>query len=405
MSSPLQLTQAQQTNNIWRLTLAQALAGANSIVIFATSAIIGHQLAPDPLLATLPISLFVVGMALCILPAGMIAQRYGRVTAFLSGTSLGVLSGVAAMLAVLHSSFVWLCLSTIFGGAYAAVVLSFRFAAADGVAPERQAKALSLVMAGGVAAGIVGPQLVTHTMHLSIPGWDTPDFTGTFAIQALVALLSAIVLMGVRLPRPSQEDVSGGRPLGEILRQPLFLPAVICGAASYLVMNFLMTAAPLAMHFHGHSQADANLGIQWHVIAMFGPSFFTGHLISRFGARRISILGLILTAIAAVVSLDGVDVAHFWVMLIILGVGWNFGFLGASALILQCHRPEEKNRVQSLNDFIVFSLMALGSFASGGILSTWGWDIVLWVSFAPVIVAAVILLVVANRNSLSRQSI
>ncbi|TNC92521.1 MAG: MFS transporter, partial [Thalassolituus sp.] len=333
MSSPLQLTQAQQTNNIWRLTLAQALAGANSIVIFATSAIIGHQLAPDPLLATLPISLFVVGMALCILPAGMIAQRYGRVTAFLSGTSLGVLSGVAAMLAMLHSSFVWLCLSTIFGGTYAAVVLSFRFAAADGVAPERQAKALSLVMAGGVAAGIVGPQLVTHTMHLSIPGWDTPDFTGTFAIQALVALLSAIVLMGVRLPRPSQEDVSGGRPLGEILRQPLFLPAVICGAASYLVMNFLMTAAPLAMHFHGHSQADANLGIQWHVIAMFGPSFFTGHLISRFGARRISILGLILTAIAAVVSLDGVDVAHFWVMLIILGVGWNFGFLGASALI------------------------------------------------------------------------
>lgn len=405
MSSPLQLTQAQQTNNIWRLTLAQALAGANSIVIFATSAIIGHQLAPDPLLATLPISLFVVGMALCILPAGMIAQRYGRVTAFLSGTSLGVLSGVAAMLAMLHSSFVWLCLSTILGGAYAAVVLSFRFAAADGVAPERQAKALSLVMAGGVAAGIVGPQLVTHTMHLSIPGWDTPDFTGTFAIQALVALLSAIVLMGVRLPRPSQEDISGGRPLGEILSQPLFLPAVICGAASYLVMNFLMTAAPLAMHFHGHSQADANLGIQWHVIAMFGPSFFTGHLISRFGARRISILGLILTAIAAVVSLDGVDVAHFWVMLIILGVGWNFGFLGASALILQCHRPEEKNRVQSLNDFIVFSLMALGSFASGGILSTWGWDIVLWVSFAPVIVAAVILLVVANRNSLSGQSI
>ena len=146
------------------------------------------------------------------------------------------------------------------------------------------------------------------------------------------------------------------------------------------------------------------IGMQ-HVIAMFGPSFFTGHLISRFGARRISILGLILTAIAAVVSLDGVDVAHFWVMLIILGVGWNFGFLGASALILQCHRPEEKNRVQSLNDFIVFSLMALGSFASGGILSTWGWDIVLWVSFAPVIVAAVILLVVANRNSLSGQSI
>lgn len=399
MSTSLHLSIAEQRNNIWRLTLAQALAGANAVVIFATGAIIGNQLSPSPVLATLPISLFVVGMALCILPAGLIAQRYGRVSAFLAGTSLGVLSGIAAMLAVLYESFFWLCLSTIFGGAYAAVVLSFRFAATDGVAPERQAQALSLVMAGGVAAGVVGPQLVTHTMHLSVPGWDVPDFTGTFAVQALVALLSAFVLTGVRLPKPTAQELSGGRPLGELIRQPLFLPAVICGAVSYLVMNFLMTAAPLAMHFHGHSQADANLGIQWHVIAMYAPSFFTGRLIARFGAIRVSATGLILTAVAAMISLDGTDVAHFWSMLVLLGIGWNFGFLGASALILQCHRPEEKNRVQSLNDFIVFSLMVLGSFASGGILTFWGWDTVLWVSFAPVILASAALLLVHGRRS------
>jgi len=256
-----------------------------------------------------------------------------------------------------------------------------------------------MVMAGGIAAGVVGPQLITHTMNLSLPGLDTPPFAASFLIQALAAALAGVVLSGVKLPRLSVEEVAGGRSLGDIVRQPLFLPAVVCGAVSYLVMNFLMTAAPLAMHFHGHSQADANLGIQWHVIAMYGPSFFTGHLIARFGAIRISAIGLALTAIAAGVSLHGVDVFHFWSMLIMLGVGWNFGFLGASALILQCHRPEEKNRVQSLNDFVVFSLMAMGSFASGGILSYWGWDTVLWVSFVPVIVASVIMLLLQRNRS------
>jgi len=391
MTSRAVLSDQQQTSNIWRLTLAQALAGANSVVIFATSAIIGHELAPDPVLATLPISLFVVGMALCILPFGLLAQRFGRLAAFMAGTGMGVLSGVTAMLAMLHASFTWLCLATILGGAYAAVVLSFRFAAADGVAPERQANALSMVMAGGVAAGVVGPQLVTHTMHLQLPGWDLPDFTLTFAVQALAALLAAAILTGVRLPKLTAEAVAGGRSLRVLVQQPLFLTAVICGAVSYLVMNFLMTAAPLAMHFHGHSQADANLGIQWHVIAMFAPSFFTGRLISRFSAPLIALVGLLLIAVATAISLQGSGVLHFWSMLVCLGIGWNFGFLGASALVLQCHRPEEKNRVQSLNDFIVFSLMALGSFASGGVLSVWGWDIVLWVSLLPVLIASIVI--------------
>lgn len=393
--SSLVLPERVQRGNIWRLSIAQALAGANSVVVYATGAIVGDKLAPSPMLATLPISIFVVGMAACILPAGAIARRHGRRAAFLAGTGTGVLAGLLATLAVLLGSFWLFCLATFFGGSYAAVVLSFRFAAADGVQPQRRARALSLVMAGGVAAGVVGPQLVTWTMDW----WPPHLFAATFLVQAAVAAVSAFILLGVRLPMPTAEEITGGRPLGEIARQPRFVAAVVCGAVSYMLMNFLMTAAPLAMHIHGHSQASANLGLQWHVIAMYGPSFFTGHLIARFGAGRLATLGLALTGLSAAVGLGGIDVAHFWATLILLGVGWNFGFLGASALVLECHRPEEKTRVQSLNDFIVFGLMAIGSFASGGLLSAYGWDMVLWVSFVPLALAVAALAMAMRRTA------
>lgn len=330
-----------QRGNIWRLSIAQALAGANSVAVYATGAIVGNMLAPTPMLATLPISIFVVGMAACILPAGKIAQHHGRRAAFLAGTGAGVLTGLLATLAVIMGWFWLFCLATFFGGGYAAVVLSFRFAAADGVAPKRRARALSLVMAGG-------------------------------------------------------------RPLTAIARQPRFVAAVIAGAVSYMLMNFLMTAAPLAMHMCGHSQESANLGLQWHVIAMYAPSFFTGALISRFGAGRVATVGLLLTGLSAAVGLGGIDVMHFWWTLILLGVGWNFGFLGASALVLECHRPEEKTRVQSLNDFIVFGLMAVGSFSSGGLLSAYGWNTVLWVSFAPLALSVVALALAMKRQAPAR---
>ena len=387
------LPQATQRGNIWCLAIAQALAGANAVTVYAAGAIIGSQLASSPVLATLPISVFVVGMAACILPAGAIARRHGRRAAFMAGTAAGVLAGLLAMVAVLVGDFWLFCLGTFFGGAYAAVVLSFRFAAADGVAPERRARALSLVMAGGVAAGVVGPQMVTWTMDL----WPPHAFAATFLVQALVAAASAMILLGVRLPMPTAEEMAGGRPLGQIARQPRFVAAVICGAVSYLLMNFLMTAAPLAMHMCGHSQASTNLGLQWHVIAMYAPSFFTGHLIARFGAVRVTSTGLVLTGLSAAVGLGGMEVAHFWATLVLLGLGWNFGFLGASALVLECHRPEEKTRVQSLNDFIVFGLMAIGSFASGGLLAGYGWNAVLWVSFVPLGLAFAAL-AAANRK-------
>lgn len=387
-------------SNIARLAIAQALAGANSVVLFATGAILGHELAPIPALATLPISIFVVGMAACILPAGAVARRHGRRIAFLLGNICGVLVGLLSMLAVMQASFWLLCLGAFLGGAYAAVVQSFRFAAADCVEPERRPRALSIVMAGGVVAGVLGPQLVTLTMDL----WPAHMFAATFIAQSIVALLSAVVLAGVRLPLPTAEEIAGGRPLSAIVRQPGFAVAVMCGAISYMVMNFLMTAAPLAMRLCGHNQASSNLGLQWHIIAMYGPSFFTGGLVTRFGAARVAIVGFALIGMAVFAGLRGIAVADFWLTLILLGIGWNFSFVGASTMVLDCHRPEEKAQVQSLNDFIIFGLMAVGSFTSGELLTLYGWDTVLWVSLAPLamVVAALLLFITRNLAPLAR---
>lgn len=376
-----------------RLAAAQALAGANTTVVYATAAIIGNTLAPDKSLATMPISIFVVGMALSTLPAGAIAQRYGRRAAFLLGTACGVLVGLLSALAILAGNFWLFNAAMLFGGAYAAVVLTFRFAAADGVPPANRARALSTVMAAGILAGVLGPQLVTYTMNL----WPPHMFAVTYFAQAAVALLSAGILMGVKLPVPTAAENAAGRPLSEIIRQPAFIVAAICGVISYTLMNFLMTSAPLAMRLCGLPQEASNLGLQWHVIAMYGPSFFTGRLISRFGASRVVMAGLLLTAAAAAAGLSGLTVHHFWASLTLLGLGWNFGFVGASALVLECHRPEEKNKVQAFNDFLVFGTMVLGSFSSGGVLTNYGWDVVCWIAFPPIVIAMVAL--AAGRRS------
>ena len=378
-----------QTSNLWRLMLAQALSGANSVVLYATGAVVGSLLAPTALLVTLPISIFVLGMALCVLPAGELARKYGRRAAFMAGTGAGVLTGLLAAIALYVDSFWLYCVSALLGGAYAAVALSFRFAATDGVPDNKKPQAHSMVMAGGVAAGVIGSQLVTHTMHL----WSDKMFAATFIAQAVVAAIAGVILFGVKLAKPLAHQAYSGRHLTAIALQPRFISAVICGAVSYMVMNFLMTSAPLAMHMHGHSQESANLGIQWHVIAMYAPSFFTGKLITRFGAARISIFGIVLTAISAGIGFLGEGVYHFYALLILLGIGWNFVFLGASALVLETHTPEEKNRTQSFNDFIIFGLMAIGSFSSGGLLSAYGWHTVLWASFVPLLLAVVVLIV------------
>ena len=383
MTTDHTLSVAEQNNNILRLSAAQALAGANSVVFYATGAIVGNAIAPSSSLATLPITMFVLGMAACILPFGALARKNGRKAAFMTGTGAGVITGLTAAVAVVMGSFLLFCIAAFIGGAYAAVALSFRFAATDGVPQERRARALSMVMGGGVVAGVIGPMLVNATMNLWLPHL----FAATFIAQALVAVISAFILNGVTTAEPVTVAKSGGRPLREIVRQPGFKKTVFSGAVTYMVMNFLMTAAPLSMHMHGISQHASNLGIQWHVIAMYGPGFFTGRLINRFGAMKITAIGLLITAGSVFVGLSGTDILHYWLSLILLGIGWNFGFTGASAKIIDYHRPEEKTQVQSLNDFVVFGVMIVGSFSSGALLNHYGWNAVLWGSLVPVGIA------------------
>jgi predicted MFS family arabinose efflux permease len=225
--------------------------------------------------------------------------------------------------------------------------------------------------------------------------WSPYLFAFSFVVQAAVALIAMAVLAGVDAPKPASADLHRGRPLFEIVRQPRFIAAALCGVIAYPTMNLVMTSAPLAMKMCGLSLSDSNFGIQWHIVAMYGPSFFTGSLITRFGAPRIVATGLLLEAAAATVGLSGITALHFWATLIVLGVGWNFSFVGASALVLETHRPEERNKVQAFNDFLVFGMMAVGSFSSGQLLANYGWAAVNWVVFPPVALGVTVLLLVS----------
>src|SRR3954462_2117849 len=378
---------ARARSNVVRLAAAQALSGANSAVIFATGSIVGASLAPDISLATVPLSMYVLGLAAGPLPTGAVSRAYGRRIAFILGTGCGTVTGLLGAFAILHGSFVLFCCATFLGGLYGAVSQSYRFAAADGASAAYRPKAVSWVMAGGVFAGVLGPQLVQWTMDL----WPPYLFAFSFAAQAVVALVAMAVLAGVDAPKPAPADLHGGGPLWKSARTPRFIAAALCGVISYPMMNLVMTSAPLAMQMCGLSVSDSNFGIQWHIVAMYGPSFFTGALIARFGAPVIVAIGLLLEAAAATIGLSGITAMHFWATLFVLGVGWNFGFVGASALVLETHRPQERNKVQAFNDFLVFGTMALGSFSSGQLLAHYGWSAVNMVVFPPVLLGLAVL--------------
>ena len=378
---------ARARSNVVRLAAAQALTGANSAVIFATGSIVGATLAPNISLATVPLSMYVVGLAAGTLPTGAISRHYGRRVAFIIGTGCGVLTGLLGAFAILRGSFPLFCCATFLGGLYGAVSQSYRFAAADGASAEYRPGAVSWVMAGGVFAGVLGPQLVQWTMDV----WSPYLFAFSFVVQAIIALVAMAVLAGVDAPKPAPSDLHRGRPLFEIVRQPRFIAAALCGVVSYPVMNLVMTSAPLAMKMCGLGVSDSNFGIQWHIVAMYGPSFFTGSLIARFGAPRIVAAGLLLEAAGATIGLSGITAMHFWVTLIVLGIGWNLGFVGASALVLETHRPQERNKVQAFNDFLVFGMMAVGSFSSGQLLANYGWSAVNLVVYPPVLLGLLVL--------------
>lgn len=377
--------------NVVRLAVAQALSGANSAVIFATGAIIGATLAPSMSFATVPLSMFGLGLAAGTLPTGWISRRCGRRTAFVVGTSCGMLTGVLGAFAILIGSFWLICASTFLGGLYGAVSQSYRFAAADGASVAYRPKAVSWVMAGGVFAGVLGPQLVEWTMDV----WPPYLFAFSYIVQAAVAMVAMAVLSGVDAPKPAPADLNGGRALHLIARQPRFIAAALCGIIAYPVMNFIMTSAPLAMKLCGLSVSDSNFGIQWHIVAMYGPSFVTGPLIARFGAPVIVAVGLLLEAAAATIGLTGVTTLHFWAALLVLGAGWNLAFIGASAMVLETHRPEERNKVQAFNDFLVFGMTAIASFLSGQMLANYGWSTVNLVVFPPLLVGFIVLIFVS----------
>ena len=370
------------------LAIAQALAGGNNTVLVATAAIVGTMLAPDKGLATLPISVFVLGMWMGTLPMGALARRLGRRSALQIGTVCGVLTGLICCVAVLQGSFLLFNIGAVFSGFYASAHQSYRFAAADTASEGFRPKAISWVLIGGVFAGVVGAQLVIATQN----SWPPYLFAATYIGQSALALIAGGVLMFVNIPKPPPRSAVGdGRPLSEIAREPRFIVAVACGVAAYSMMNMVMTSAPLAMVMCNHSITDATLGLQWHVLGMYAPSFITGSLISRFGLERITGLGFALIIVAAGIGIAGISLWHFWIGLALLGVGWNFAFIGATTMVTHCHRPNERNKVQAFNDFLVFGSMAIGSFSSGQLLASFGWATVNEVVF-PVVLAAIALL-------------
>jgi MFS family permease len=377
------------------LAVAQALAGGNNTVLVATGSIVGSVLAPEPGLSTLPISVFVLGMWMGTLPVGALSRRLGRRATFQIGTLCGVLTGLVCCAAVLQASFLLFNVGALFSGFYAAAHQAYRFAAADTASEQFRPKAVSWVFIGGIFAGLIGPQLVITTKDL----WQPYLFAASYLAQAALALASAGVLMLVKIPKPAPRTQAGeGRPLAEIARQPRFVVAVACGVASFATMNLMMTAAPLAMVMCNHSVTDAALGLQWHVLGMYAPSFFTGALINRFGVARITAFGLALIVVSAAIGIAGISLWHFWIALILLGVGWNFGLIGATTMVIQCHRPNERNKVQAFNDFLIFGTMAVGSLVSGKLLASFGWAAVNEVIIPVAVVAAALLLWGAVRR-------
>ncbi|HXW24331.1 MAG TPA: MFS transporter [Xanthobacteraceae bacterium] len=382
------------------LAVGQALAGGNSTVVTATGSILGAMLAPDKSLATLPLSVVVVGTWVGTLPVGFLVRRFGRRSAYQIGAAVGCLAGLIGYVAVIEGSFATYLAATFCAGLYQASHLSYRFAAADTASADFKGKAVSWVLAGGLFAAFLGPQLVILTKDLVPPYLFAASYLG----QAATAVCAMLVISLVRTPRQvAPRPATAGRSLSEIARQPRFVVAATCGVASYALMNLMMTSAPLAMVDCGHSVDSAALGIQWHVLAMYAPSFVTGALVTRYGAAPVVAAGLTLLAVSAAVGFAGITVAHFWTALVLLGVGWNFGFVGATTMVLACYRPEERNKVQAFNDFLIFGTMALGSFASGAMLAYFGWYLVNLVMLPVVALAGAMLawLVVRERPGLA----
>ncbi|OGA21876.1 MAG: MFS transporter [Betaproteobacteria bacterium RIFCSPLOWO2_02_FULL_67_26] len=357
--------------NVAVLAVCQGLLFTNNSVLITVNALAGYALAANKALATLPVTAYFVGSALAALPLSYLMKRHGRRAGFTLGAVFAILGSLICAAAVYAGNFVLLCGGVLVLGAYFAAGQYYRFAAADAVSPDFKSQAISLVLAGGIAGGFLGPETSKATKDL-LAGHA---FAGAYFSLVIFALLSILVLRWLDIPAlTAAERKEAGRPLGVIARQPAFLIAVLCGTVSYGVMNLLMTATPLAMVAHEHPFSDAAFVIQWHIVGMFAPSFFTGALIQRVGLMTVLLAGVALNVVCVAIALSGLDVMHFWFALVLLGVGWNFMFVGATTLLTECHAPAERAKVQGVNDSAIFVVMAISSLSSGALFTLQGWQ-------------------------------
>ncbi|MDA8870260.1 MFS transporter [Rhizobiaceae bacterium] len=366
---------ASAKRNAFVLAGAQALCGSAAPISIALGGLVGaYLLGPDKSLATAPVTGYNVGVALAALPAAMLMARLGRRKGFMGGAAVGVFGALLSAYAIFQASFWLFAVGMLFSGLGASFTQQYRFAAADQGTEDFKPKAISWVLAGGVFAAIVGPFAAITFGDFFAP----VEFAGAFVAGAFLMLAGIFVLSMLRFDKPAsaadRKATGSGRPLSQIMAQPRFIVSVVCAVCSYALMSFMMTGTPLAMKVHGFGADESTLGISLHVMAMFGPSFFTGNLITRFGKERIVAAGMVILIACAVTGLSGVTLGHFYAGLILLGVGWNFGFIGATAMLTDCYRPEEKGKAQGANDVILFSLVAFGSFMSGLTLNAYGWD-------------------------------
>jgi MFS family permease len=359
--------------NILLLAISQALYSCCVITVFATGSLVGLMLAPNAGFATLPITAFVAGSALTTIPASLTMQRIGRIPVFLTGTVACVLGAALAVFAIFTKNFAVFCAACMLQGVFQSTSGFYRFAAVEGALPEMKPLAISWVLTGGVVAAIAGTLIASATSDFFAPF----TFAGSYVAVVVIGCIAAVVLTFLRLPKPTVEEVHGvSRPWSELLQQPRLIVAMACATLSYGMMNLMMTAAPVAMVGCGFTKGDASWVIQWHVLAMFVPSFFTGHLIKKFGAERIAGIGMLLLITAGVTGLAGITFGNFAVALVLLGLGWNFGFIGGTTMLTSTYNPAERGKVQGANDFIMSVTVAIASFSSGKILAIAGWNFV-----------------------------
>lgn len=361
--------------NVPLLAISQALMMSSMSLIIATAALVGFALAEDKSLATLPLAAQYIATMLTSIPAAMLMDRIGRKVGFMVATVFGASGATIATLAIAGGEFWFFLVGTMLIGIFNGFGTYFRFAAADAVPEEKKSRAISYIMAGGVVAAFVGPNLANLTRDWLYPA----EFAGSYAAIVSFYVLAFAVMAFLKLPHREdnpEELQYAARPLKVIASQSRFMVALICGMLGYGVMTLVMTATPLAMHHHAHSFANTSFVIQWHILGMFAPSFFTGNLIKRFGELPVMTTGVFLGLSCVLINLTGNSVEHFWVALILLGISWNFLFVGATSLLTTTYHQSERARAQALNDFVVFTTVALASLSAGSLQHQFGWQMV-----------------------------